>query len=83
MEKNEIKKLLYKQKPKAWFTNARKDGLLYQAILIESVTSDVWDSTDTVEVSTRGISFLIPLQEIGEVVWEKEVDAKLLIRWLQ
>lgn len=28
------------------------------------------------------ITFLIPLNEIGEVVWEKEIAAKLLIRYI-
>lgn len=66
MEKNEIKKRLYKENPVAYLMNIRKDGVLYGTSFGE-----------------QPILFLIPLGEVGEVIWETEMEAKLLIRWLQ
>jgi hypothetical protein len=81
MELNEIKKLLYKQNPKAQFVNARKDGLLYEAFIFEE-HNDIWaDYEEKREVEI--VSFLIPLNEIGEVIWKSEMEAKFLIRYLQ
>ena len=65
MEINEIKKLLYKEKPTAVLQNVRKDGILY--------TTGFGDNT---------ISFLVPLAELGETIWERQMEAKLLIRYL-
>lgn len=31
----------------------------------------------------KNFTFLVPLGEIGEVIWEPVMKAKLLIRWLQ
>ena len=66
MEKNEIKKRLYKDGPIAALKEVRSDGVLYYT-----------------KVDGTTIYFLIPLGEVGEVVWELEMPAKLLIRWLQ
>ena len=66
MEKNEIKKALYKENPMAVLHNVRKDGLFY-----------------TTGFGATLVSFLIPLGEIGEVIWEARMPAKLLIRWIQ
>ena len=74
MEKNEIKKILYKFPQKANLVNIRKDGILYTTFI-----SDISSEGDF----SRTVTFLIPLGEIGEVIWEKQMDAKLLIRWLQ
>lgn len=65
MEKNEIKKLLYKEKPTAHFLKVTKDGIYY--------TTGFGENT---------ITFLVPISEIGEVVWEKEISAQLLIRYI-
>lgn len=66
MELNDIKKLLYKEQYIAGISNVRKDGILYQ--------------TNTREAGL--LSFLVPLNEIGEVIWEVLMPAKLLIRYL-
>lgn len=66
MEKNEIKKRLYKEDLTAAFDSVRKDGILYITYM-----------------DGKLISFLIPLGEVGEVVWGRSIQAKLLIRWLQ
>jgi hypothetical protein len=66
MEKNEIKKGLYKENPTAYLIHVRGDGILYQT----GITSGT-------------VHFLIPLGEVGEVIWETEMEAKLLIRWLE
>lgn len=80
MTNNDKKKFLYKQNPQAQFVNARKDGLLYEAFIFEEQT-DVWvDQKDSREVEV--ISFLIPLNEIGEVIWKRKMEAKLLIRYI-
>lgn len=65
MEKNEIKKALYKENSKAFLYNVRKDGIMY--------TTGFGENT---------ITFLIPLNEIGDVKWEREMEAKLLIRYI-
>ena len=66
MNLNDIKKFLYKENPPAGIISVRKDGILYK--------------THTEDGNT--FSFLIPLNEIGEVIWERLMPAKLLIRYL-
>lgn len=63
---NDIKKFLYKENPKAFLYQVRKDGILY-----------------TSTYNNQTLLFLVPLEEVGEVIWEKEIPAKLLIRYLQ
>lgn len=65
MDKNEIKKFLYKENPTAVLHNVRKDGIMY--------TTGFGENT---------ITFLVPLNELGETVWEKTIAAKLLIRYI-
>ena len=65
MEKNEIKKMLYKENPVAVLHEVRKDGIIY--------TTGFGDNT---------ITFQIPLSEIGEVIWGRTIEAKLLIRYI-
>lgn len=67
MEKNEIKKALYRQKPTAHFVMARKTGLRYQAFLEEEMCT---------------VSFEVPMFDMGSVDWYPEMNAQLLIRWL-
>lgn len=65
MDKNEIKKRLYKEKPLATLQEVRKDGIMYTTFFGE----------DTV-------TFLVPLNEVGEVVWGKTIESQLLIRYI-
>lgn len=74
MELNEIKKALLKQKPNAILTNVRKDGILYE------VYADVVQESGLIE--PLKISFLVPLNEIGETIFEKFIPAQLLIRYI-
>lgn len=71
MEKNEIKKEIYKQQPKAFFWYCRK-GVLYYSSSIERVSSN-----------NQKINFEIPVSDIGDADFLPEMEAKLLIRWLQ
>lgn len=83
MELNEIKKALYKQNTNAHFVSARADGLFYQAIIITPIPQlDIWEERADREVEVETISFLVPLKEIGETVFEKTIPAKLLIRYI-
>lgn len=63
---NEIKKLLYKEKPIANFKKATKEGLLYRCE-IDSVAIEQY--------------FLIPFNEIGDAVFFSEMSAQYLIRY--
>lgn len=38
---------------------------------------------DGIVYTAKDLTFLIPLREVGEVIWKREMKAKLLIRWLQ
>lgn len=76
MELNEIKKQLYKDKPKASFVHARKEGLLYSC------------ECRTPEVNEKGLSvwknifFQVPIIELGETAFIDEMPAQLLIRYI-
>ena len=65
MDINEVKKLVYKQNPRANMYNISKEGILYSA-----------------EIDEKVITFLIPLSDI-DANFFPEMDAKLLLRWLQ
>ena len=67
MELNEIKKKLYKENPRAYLTDVRRDGIGYKTGLGDSDTT---------------ITFLVPISEIGDVIWDVVMDAKLLIRYI-
>lgn len=69
MEKNEIKKEFYKQKPTALFMSANKDGLGYKATLMYPDREETY-------------FFRIPFTDIGDASFDREMDAKLLLRWL-
>lgn len=71
MDLNKIKKDLYKLNPKAIFRLINLDGILYTTIYGDA---------------SKGLTFIrfkVPLNEVGEVVWMPEMDAKLLIRYIQ
>lgn len=68
MEKNEIKKALYKEKPVAkriLNTGAEKDHYLYNT---QINSEDVW--------------FKVPYGDMGATCFEEEMPAQLLIRWI-
>jgi hypothetical protein len=70
MEKNEIKKLLYRQNPKATFDYIRKGHAYY---------------TTTVDDPTEGCKFVkfeIPVSDMGDADFFDKMDAKHLIRWI-
>lgn len=71
MEKNEIKKALYKQNPEAKFLYAKK-GNLYYGTQIPALDG----------VGFSGILFTIPFSDLGDAEFLPEMDAKLLIRWI-
>lgn len=70
MEKNEVKKALYKQSPKAEFKFIRK-GVAYYLTIIES------ENHEPVE-----IRFEIPIIDMGDADFEPYMEAKYLIRWI-
>lgn len=83
MELNEIKKALYKQNVDAHFISARKDGLLYQATIITPIPQlNIWEEREDRDIELRIISFQVPLNEIGETIFERTISAKLLIRYI-
>lgn len=67
MEKNEIKKLLYKTNPIATFMYISK-GVVYY-------TSPMEEEED--------LTFEIPIDDMGSAPFYPKMEAKLLIRWLQ
>ena len=72
MEKNEVKKALYKQNPKATFNFIRK-GVAYYRTEIRGEESIP---------QTLPIFFEIPVIDMGDADFESTMDAKLLIRWI-
>ena len=72
MEKNEVKKALYKQNPKATFNFIRK-GVAYYRTEIRGEESIP---------QTFQIFFEIPVIDMGDADFESTMDAKLLIRWI-
>lgn len=73
MEKSEIKKALYKEKPIAKY-NGTKNSLSYPVISSDGYATKLNDGTD--------VFFLVPHKEMGENHFEKEMPAQLLIRWM-
>lgn len=70
MEKNEIKKALYKQNPKAVFKLIRKE-VAYYSTIIES------ENYEPVE-----IRFEVPVSDMGDADFEYLMDSKYMIRWI-
>jgi hypothetical protein len=69
MEKNEVKKELYKQNPKAELKFIRK-GDAYYLTTVEFESEPVQ------------INFKVPVDDMGDADFEPFIDAKLLIRWI-
>lgn len=70
MEKNEIKKALYKVDPPAELMYVDKEKIFYRC------------SFDH-EGNTYILGFSIPLGDIQDAKFHSVISAKLLIRWLQ
>ena len=70
MEKNEIKKLIYKEKMlPAKLVNIKKDRLLYKS---------EFSKDDNYYI----ITFSVPLSDIEDAIFYPIMEAKLLLRWL-
>jgi hypothetical protein len=72
MEKNDIKKELYKQKPVATLAYIRKGIAVYETTL-----KDVNPTGDSLSVF-----FEVPVSDMGDATFNYVMDAKLLIRWI-
>lgn len=68
-DKNEVKKLFYKQQPRATFLFIRKGEAYYKSTLEYENKSETY-------------SFRIPINDMGEADYFSEMDAKFLLRWL-
>lgn len=66
---NEIKKALYKSKPKAIFSHADLEGMHY--------TSSI-----KLDGKIKALTFIIPYKEI-DTRFDSMMEAQLLIRWLE
>lgn len=66
MEKNEVKKLLYKHNPTATITHIRKGVAHYIAMIHNE----------------HEIRFEVPVSDMGDADFFKQMDSKLLIRYL-
>jgi hypothetical protein len=82
MEKNEIKKALYRQKPIAVKTGekfgkefGKVESFLYETTIVNpSVTDDV---------PTVKLKFEVPINDMGDATFKEEIKAQLLIRYLK
>lgn len=77
MQLNEIKKLLYKNKPQAIFLYADKGGIHY--FLRTEVPDKDFPKRLTTSMEFR---FLIPLNDMGDSKFLQEMPAQLLIRYI-
>jgi hypothetical protein len=67
MEKNEIKKALYKENPHAVLKYIRKGVAYYSSHIL---------STDCI------VQFEVPVDDMGDADFFPNLDGKLLIRWI-
>ncbi len=70
MELNEIKKILYKEKPLAIFEKATRDTLMYRSTVKKNQDEDM------------DLYFVIPISDIGDAVFERFMEAQFLIRYI-
>lgn len=70
MEKNEIKKALYKQNPTAKLDYIRKGKAYYNTIV------------EDVNAGSVFIKFEIPVEDMGDADFGVEMESKLLQRWI-
>jgi hypothetical protein len=73
MEKNEIRKALYKQNPIAKLTYIRKGKAYYSAA--------VRDESKPIP-TTRFVNFEIPVEDMGDADFSVEMESKILQRWI-
>lgn len=66
MEKNDIKKALYKQNPNARLLFIRIGVAYYETSLNDGYV----------------IHFMVPVEDMGSTDFHSNMDSKLLIRWL-
>jgi len=75
MTKNEIKKLLYKQNPKANFAYIRKGIVYYKTIVYtEKIDKKISEAFQ--------VLFEIPVVDMGDADFFQEMEGKYLIRWI-
>lgn len=74
----EIKKLVYKQKPKAQFVMIRM-GVAYYKF---DVVADIVQSFTEDETNRLGFEFQIPVEDMGTADFHQTMEAKHLLRWL-
>lgn len=75
MTKNEIKKILYKQNPKANFSYIRK-GIVYYNTIINT------EETEDKKSIPYQVFFEIPVMDMGDADFFNEMEGKYLIRWI-
>lgn len=73
MEKNDIKKALYKQNPEATLFQIRK-GVAYYDTVIRIEEEPV--------IKSKTIIFEVPVIDMGDADFLPTMEAKLLIRWI-
>lgn len=73
LSKTVIKKLVYKQQPIAKFEYIRI-GVAYYSFNVSVSDKD--------EIKRIGFNFEIPVSDMGEADFGPEMEAKLLLRWL-
>lgn len=71
MEKNDIKKALYRQNPIAEFKYIRKGKAYYNTVIQSN------DST-----ATYSVTFEVPVEDMGDADFHSEMESKLLQRWI-
>lgn len=69
MDTTEIKKKLYKMNPTAYLIKIHKGIAYYQSSWME-------------DGGVVRIGFSIPMDDMGEAPFEKEMEGKLLARWI-
>lgn len=66
MNMNDLKKMLYQQKPVAIFKGIKNGVARYETTLTDK----------------KVVAFTIPVNDMGDAEFTSEMDAKLLIRWI-
>lgn len=70
MTLSEIKKALYKEKPRADLVKITKTGILYMTLICQEISRK------------EPIYFLVPLSEIGDAVFGDQEKSELLVRYI-
>lgn len=68
MNLNDVKKILYKEKPIA------------HRVATQGVNWEIWFYQ--AHMKGLSVSFAVPESDMGEKLFEKEIPAQLLIRWI-